>query len=52
MSRGFRICMAKGGKGCLRRAAEVDPLFNICRNAIAVSKIKDTPPIFVREVGN
>ena len=30
--------------------AEEDPRFNICRDQFAVSQIKDTPPIFVREV--
>ena len=32
------------------RPAEVDPGFKICLNTIAVSKVKDTPPIFVWEV--
>ena len=44
---------SRGGEGVLKaelRAAEVDPGFEICRDAIVVSRIKVTPPIFIREV--
>ena len=54
MSRGFKICLAKGDRGVVfkaeLRAAEVDPRFEICRDAIAVLRIKETPPIFVPDV--
>ena len=33
-------------------AAEVDPLFEICRDPIAVSKNEVTPPFLVRSLGN
>ena len=42
--------MAKGGIWVFEaelRAAEVDPHFEICRDAVAVSRIKVTPPTFV-----
>ena len=34
------------------RAAEVDPPFKICRDQDEPLRIKDTPPIFVRSLGN
>ena len=52
MSRGFRICMAKGGKGVFKgelRPAKVDPRFDICRVINEPLRIKVTPPIFVRQ---
>ena len=55
MSRRFRICMGKGGKGVFKaelRAAEVDAYFKICRDAISVLRIKVTPPILVRSLWN
>ena len=45
--------MAKRGGGVDKAElgpAEEDPRFNIGRDQFAVSQIKDTPPIFVREV--
>ena len=55
MSRGFRICMAKGGKGVFKaelRPAEVDPRFDICRVINEPLQKKDTLPILGRFLWN